>query len=48
MTGKEELTKAQLAFLEYCEKFGWGKIEVVVKNGQPVMVSPIKQETKLD
>lgn len=45
---KVELTKSQQAFLEYCLKFGWGKLEVTVKAGQPVMVSPIKQETKLD
>lgn len=32
-----ELTKPQIAFLEYCEKFGYGILEVEVKNGQPVM-----------
>ena len=44
----EELTIAQQNFLKYCKQFGWGKIEVTVKNGEPVMVSPIKHETKLD
>ena len=44
----EDLTKAQKNFIEYCKKFGWGKVEVIVKDGQPVMVSPIKHETKLD
>jgi len=43
-----KLTKAQKNFIEYCEKFGWGKLEVTVKDGQPVMVSPIKQDIKLD
>jgi hypothetical protein len=43
-----ELSKAQLAFIEYCKRFGWGKLEVTVKNGEPVMVSPIRHETKLD
>lgn len=44
----EKLSIAQQNFLIYCKQFGWGKIEVTVKNGEPVMVSPIKQETKLD
>lgn len=43
-----ELSKAQLAFLTYCKEFGWGKLEVTIKNGQPVMVSPIKQDIKFD
>jgi hypothetical protein len=47
-TLKEELTKAQIAFLEYCKEFGWGKLEVTVKDGMPVMISPIKQDIKLD
>ena len=53
MTNKEdcalmELTKSQKAFLEYCKEFKWGKVEVTVKAGQPVMVSIIKQDVKLD
>ena len=44
----DELTKAQLNFLKYCKEFGWGKIEVTVKNGEPVMVVEIRKETKLD
>lgn len=44
----EDFTKAQLNFIEYCKKFGWGKLEVIIKDGQPVMVSPIKQDIKLD
>jgi hypothetical protein len=43
-----ELTKAQKNFIEYCKAFGWGKIEVTIKDGQPVMVSPVRQEVKLD
>ena len=42
------LTKAQTAFLAYCKSFGWGKLEVTVKNGEPVMISVIRQEVKLD
>lgn len=43
-----ELTKPQKAFLEYCKEFGWGKLEVMVKNGEPVMASPLKQDFKFD
>ena len=43
----KELSKTQLNFLEYCEKFGWGKLEVTVKNGEPVLVTPIKQDFKM-
>jgi len=44
----EEVTEVGRRFLSYCKKFGWGKLEVTVKDGQPVMVSPIKQDFKLD
>ena len=48
------LTKPQKSFLEYCEEFGWGIVEVEIKSGQPVMVSPVvrdgvvQHKTKLD
>ena len=42
------LSKPQVAFLEYCKEFGWGKLEVTVKDGIPVMITPIKQDIKLD
>ncbi len=44
----EEIAEAGKRFLAYCEKFGWGTLEVKVKDGQPVMISPIKQDIKLD
>ncbi len=31
------LTKAQIKFLEYCKELGYGKVEVTVKNGEPVL-----------
>jgi len=46
--GSVVLSKSQGAFLEYCKEFGWGKLEVVVKGGEPVMVVEIRRETKLD
>ncbi len=45
---ESSLTKSQKAFLDYCKGFGWGKVEVTVKDGQPVMVVEIRKETKLD
>ncbi len=45
---QQDISKCQQNFLEYCKAFGYGKIEVTIKAGEPVMVSPIKHETKLD
>ncbi|KKN18754.1 hypothetical protein LCGC14_0952580 [marine sediment metagenome] len=33
----EELRPADLKFLAFCRKLGWGKFELEVKNGEPVM-----------
>ncbi len=41
------LTKAQKKFIDFCQTFGWGKLEVVVKDGEPVMVTPLKQDFKM-
>ena len=41
ITGKEE------EIIEQIRKIEWGKVEVVVKDGKPVMVS-IKKDIKLD
>ena len=43
-----EITKVQASFLEFCKEFGWGKIEVTVKNGEPVMSKEIVREHKHD
>ncbi len=32
----DTLTKAQLNFLEFCKEFGWGKVEVTIRDGEPV------------
>ncbi len=44
----KKLSKAQQNLIDYCLKFGWGKLEVTIKDGQPVMVVEIRKETKLD
>ena len=39
MNGYEELFKSDPKFLEVCQEFRWGKIEIMVKDGKAVMVS---------
>jgi len=49
-----EISLAQKAFLDYCKEFGWGKLEITVKNGEPVMANIVveggivRQDTKFD
>jgi hypothetical protein len=45
-TSLEELFKRNPDFLSVCQRFGWGNIEVVVKDGKPVMVI-LKRDIKL-
>ena len=41
-TTLEELFKHNPDFLKACQNFGWGKIEIAVKDGKPVMVTVIR------
>jgi len=41
-TSFEELFKSNPDFLKVCQSFGWGQIEVIVKDGKPVMVRLMK------
>ncbi len=43
----EELFKTDPKFRRVCQRFGWGKIEIVVKDGKPVMIS-VKRDIKLE
>jgi len=43
-----DITDTQLSFLSMCKQFGWGTLEVEVKNGQPVMSYEIKRGHKHD
>jgi hypothetical protein len=43
----EEFFKCHPEFLRICQQFHWGKIEIVVKDGKPVMIS-VKRDIKLD
>ena len=44
----KEITKTQADFLEFLEEYGWGKVEVTVKNGEPVMSKELVKEHKHD
>ena len=43
----EDLFKTDGKFLEICQQFRWGKIEIAVKDGKPVMIS-VRRDIKLD
>lgn len=43
----EDLFKTDGKFLEVCQQFRWGKIEIAVKDGKPVMIS-VRRDIKLD
>jgi hypothetical protein len=45
-TTLEELFKHNTGIRRVCQEFGWGKIEIVVKDGKPVMVT-VKKDIKL-
>jgi len=42
-TSLAEIFKTNPQILGLCRGFGWGKIEVVVKDGKPVMVTVSKE-----
>ena len=42
-----ELTKEELKVIEQVRNLDWGKIEITVKRGKPVMIS-LKKDIKLD
>ena len=43
-----EITEAQKSFLAFCEEYGWGKLEVTIKNGQPVLSKELEHVHKHD
>ena len=44
----KEITKTQADFLEYLEKFGWGKLEVTIVNGEPVASKELEKTHRHD
>ena len=43
-----ELTKAQADFLEFCKEYGYGKLIVTVKKGDPVFSRELEHDHKHD
>jgi len=43
----EEFFKRHPEFLRICQGFRWGRIEITVKDGKPVMIS-VKKDIKLE
>lgn len=46
-TSLRQLLKTNPDFLQVCQQFGWGRIEIVVKDGKPVMIS-VKRDIKIE
>lgn len=42
-----ELFKSNPEFARLCQWFRWGRIEIVIKDGKPVMIS-VRRDIKLD
>ncbi len=42
-----ELTELEVKLIEQVRNLDWGKVEVTVKNGKPVMIS-VRIDIKLD
>lgn len=45
---KVEISKTQKSFLDFCKEYKWGKLEVTVKNGEPVFSKELVKEHKHD
>jgi len=45
---ESELSDCWKRFVELCKDIRWGKLEVRLKDGEPVMVSILRQDIKLD
>jgi len=44
----KEITKTQADFLEFCEKYGWGKLEVTIVKGEPVASKELERTHRHD
>lgn len=41
------MTIEEVRLINYCRELGWGKIEVMVKSGKPVMIQVERRDIKL-
>ncbi|KKK69058.1 hypothetical protein LCGC14_2937860, partial [marine sediment metagenome] len=42
------VTKAQADFLDFCKKYGWGKLEVTIVRGEPVASKELERTHRHD
>lgn len=42
------LTETDLRFVEFCRELRWGKVEVVIKDGVPVMATVVRHDFRFD
>lgn len=45
---KVQMSDADVKFIAFCRNLGWGKIELLIKNGRPTMASVIQQDFRFD
>jgi len=43
-----ELSEEDRRFIKWCREFGWGKIELLIKAGKPVMSSVVRRDYRFD
>lgn len=44
-----ELCEADIRFLSYCRRLGWGKLTgVLIKDGVPVMADSVRHDVRFD
>ena len=44
----KEISKTQADFLEFCEEYGWGKLEVTIRDGEPVASKELEKTHRHD
>ena len=42
------VTKTQADFLDFCQKYGWGKVEVTIVRGEPVASKELERTHRHD
>ena len=45
---EQDLTEAEAKLLHNLKEIAWGRVQVVLKNGQPVLLTRIEKDVKLD
>jgi len=44
----KEISQTQADFLDFCKKYGWGKLEVTVVKGEPVASKELERTHRHD